>query len=248
MEKSIVSRTAFFDCIVFNNRFTARKLSAEQIGAEDFAAWKDGIAALHRKAYTVYECHENHTDDTAAVSALFAEVKSILAAIGDLSFVDRDGNEHLAPVVIDDNFVNGLMAVVANYAGRIGKKKAAQVELLESKIRNNRTLLDKYAKLNGVNPDSIANLEAEIEEFKDELDTLKDTPDMIVNKPVIGNVETFRKNFENHLARVITEQKAQTWEEYEAAKAARKAAARAKSKEARKAKRQAEAQAQATNA
>lgn len=245
MDKTIVSRTAFFDCIIYNNRFTGRKLNADQIGAEDFAIWKEGIIDLHKKAYAVYECNENHTHNADAMSALFAEVKSVLDAIGNLSFADKDGNTHNAPITIDDNFVNGLMAVVANYAGRIGKKKAAEVELIESKIRNNKTLLAKYSALNGVNPDAIAHLEAEIEEFEDELDTLKNTPDMIIDKPVIANPETFRKYFEHHLARVIEKQSAQSWEEYEAAKAARKAASKAKAKEARKAKRQAEAKAKA---
>lgn len=242
---TIVSKTALIDCLVDNNRFKNHRVNAEQIGAEDFRTWCGLVYDLQKSAYAVYEAQENHADTAAPRRNLFANVKTILNAIGDLELVDKDGNKHKAPVTIDDQFSADLADLCANYAGRIGSDKAPALQLVESRLNNAKTTLRKYAKINGVDPNTIKALEDEIENLEDERAELMETPDMCINKPVINSPNAFRKQFECHLARTIVGQKAQSWEEYETAKEERRKASNKKSNERQKAKRAEAAKAKA---
>lgn len=233
----IVSKTAFMDCLVDNNRFKSHKINAEQISAEDLRVWTALVADLHKAAYKVYEAQENHADTKAPKAALFANVKVILNAIGDLELTDKDGNKHKAPVTIDDKFSADIADLCSNYAGKIGSDKAPALQLVESRLSNARTTLNKYRKLNGVNPDTITALENEIEELTEERSTLMETADMCIDKPVMTSPNAFRKAFEHHLARTIMGQKAKSWEEYEEEKAAKKKAKNKKDNERKRAKR-----------
>lgn len=248
MNNKIVSKTAFMDCLVDNNRFKSHIINAEQIGSEDLRVWTGLVADLHKAAYKVYEAQENHADTKAPKDALYANVKVILAAIGDLELVDKDGNKHKAPVTIDDKFSADLADLCSNYAGKIGSDKAPALQLVESRLSNARTMLNKYKKLNGINPDTITALENEIEELNDERADLMNTADMCKDKPVMTSPNAFRKAFEHHLARTITGQKAKSWEEYEEEKAAKKKAKNKKDNERKKAKRAAAAENAKANA
>lgn len=229
MNNTIIAKTALLDSMIYNNRFANKTITAAQIGAEDLKTWTDLVNDLHKHAYAVYEAQENHVSDRADLNtSLFNSVKTIIAAIGDLSFTDAHGNEHKAPMVINDNFCKDLMELATKYAGRMGKDKAPELQLIESQISNTRKTLNQYENINGVNPDTIANLKAQLEELQAKKADLMNTADMCKDKPAIASPATFRKAFEHHLARAIEGQKAQSWEEYEAAKAARKAARKAR--------------------
>lgn len=243
---TIVSKTALKDCLVYNNRFRSGNISAEQIGAEDFATWKSLVLDLHKSAYKVYEAQENHAPVADLKSATIESVKTILSAIGDLTLTDKDGNVHGASIVIDDEFVSAIGDLCSNYAGKLGNDDAPELQLVLSKKRNAENLLKQYAKLNGVNPDTIKAIEDEIDELTARKEELLKTPDMSKKKPVIASESAFRSAFERHLARTIEGQKAQSWEEYEAAKEARRKARReaTKAKKAAKAKAEAEKSAQ----
>lgn len=244
-ETKIICKTAMIDCLIDNNRFNNRRINAEQIGAKDFRTWTNLMADLHKVAYKVYEATENHTDTEAPRSDLFKHVKLILSVIGDLELVDKDGNTHKAPVTIDDKFANDIADLCANYAGKIGKDKAPELQYNESKLANARTMLKKYQALNGVNPDAIKALEDEIAELEEEHDDLMNTPDMCKGKPTVASPGTFRQKFEAHLARTIEGQKAKSWEEYQEEKAAKKKKSNKKANERKRAKRAEEAKAKA---
>lgn len=228
---TITSKTALINCIIDNVSFKNRKINAEQIGAENFRVWKDYMTDCHKLAYNLYRLTEDHADKsekTKAKDNLINKIKDIFAEMGDIYLLDKDGNKHATPIKVNDDFVNDIVDLASKYAGKVGTNKAPELQLIESKIRNNKDLLSKYEKLNGVKAETIAAIEQELETLATQKEDLENLPDMKTGRPMMSGAETFRREFEQHLGRFIKGQKAKTWEEKEAEDAAKKAARKAK--------------------
>lgn len=221
------------ECLVDNNRFATRKLTAEQLGAELFRSWKDSIANLHKVAYSIYAKCEN--DDIARATAnldlspLFSSIRGILEGIGDI-------NGHKVYPTAE------LATLIIGYSGKRANADSPELQLVLSKIRNRKKELAEYENTNGVNPASIQAMKDEIAELEDKKAELLDAPDNRIKKPTRTSDAMFRLEVEHRFARVIAEQKAKSWEELEAEAEARKAERKAKNK-ARKAAKKAEANA-----
>lgn len=220
--KKITCTTALVDCLVDNNRFATKKLNAEQIGAESFREWKTLVESLHKVAYLAYmDCeNSNLTADSNDIdkTAVFNALREILTELGEVNGHKLCANAELASLVI-------------GYSGKRGNHDSPELQLCNSKIQNARNLLNKYAKMNGVNPEAIANLEAEIETLNSEKAELLNTADNRIKKPTRTTFEAFRLEVEHRLARAIAEQQAKSWEELEAEAEAKRAARRAKTAE-----------------
>lgn len=227
--KNFVNST-IADCLVDNNRFATRKLTAEQLGAENLRSWTDAVSKLHLAAYSIYaKCENDNLAEATAnldLTPLFDVIRGILEGIGDI-------NGHKVYPTAE------LATLIIGYSGKRGNVDSPELQLARSKKANRVNELRKYQKLNGVNPECIKALETEIEELDNEIAELLDQPDNRIKKPTRTSDNAFRLEVEHRFARVIANQMAKSWEELEAEDAARKADRKAKAK-ARKAAKKAE--------
>lgn len=229
---NIINKTSLVDSLVFNNRFGNKKLTAVQIGAEDLHIWESLITNLHKVSYEVYVLCENDNPTEEDLSALdmtkvYNALRDILAQIGDI-------NGHKM-------YVTTKMATlcVAKSGTGNGNWYAPELQFKMSQLSGAKRTLRDYQKTNGINPDSIKELETLIDTYEDEVSELKNTPDMWRKIATRTSANAFRSDVERTIARAISGQKAKTWDELEAEDKARKEDRKAK----RKAKRQAEAEA-----
>lgn len=218
------------DCLVDNNRFATRKLTADQLGAENFRGWNNLIDELHKVAYSVYSKCEN--DDIAKATSvlnlepLFTSIRKVLTLVGDINGHKVFPTAELATLII-------------GYSGKRANADSPELQLVLSKIRNRKKELAEYKDTNGVRPETIKAMEDEIVELEDKKAELLAEPDNRIKKPTRTSTAMFRLEVEHRLARVIADQKAKSWEELEAEEEARKAERKAKAK-ARKAAKKAE--------
>lgn len=226
MDKKVTSTTALVDCLVDNNRFATRKLTADQLGAENFRNWKDLLADLHRVAYMTYaDCENNDlTTDSPNIdlTPVFNALRVVLAQLGEVNGHKISANAELATLII-------------GYSGKRGNVDSPELQLCLSKIRNRQQELEKYENTNGVNPEAIESLKAELEKLQDEKAELLASPDNRIKKPTRSSADAFRLEVEHRLARLIADQKARSWEELEAEAEAKRQARRAKTAAKKKA-------------
>ena len=232
--KNFVNST-IADCLVDNNRFASRKLTADQLGAESFRSWTDAIEKLHLAAYSIYAKCENDNlakaTESLDLTPLFSVIRGILDGIGDI-------NGHKVYPTAE------LATLIIGYSGKRANADSPELQLTLSKLRNRKKELTDYEKTNGVNPECIKAMKDEIAVLEEIKSDLLDQPDNRIKKPTRTSDAMFRLEVEHRFARVIAEQMAKSWEELEAEEAARKAERKAKNK-ARKAAKKAEEKAKA---
>ena len=235
MNNTTFTNSTIADCLVDNNRFATRKLTADQLGAESFRSWTDSLAKLHLAAYSIYAKCENDNLAKATQSLdltpLFDVIRGILDGIGDI-------NGHKVYPTAE------LATLIIGYSGKRANSDSPELQLTLSKIRNRKKELTEYEKTNGVNPDAIKAMKDEIAVLEEIKDDLLAQPDNRIKKPTRTSDAMFRLEVEHRFARVIAEQMAKSWEELEAEAEARKAERKAKNK-ARKAAKKAEEKAKA---
>ena len=221
-----MNNTTIANCLTYNNRFAGAKLNAEQLSPETLKQWTDAVAALHKSAYSIAVKCENEQvrmeSPTVDKTALFADIRTILALIGDVNGHKLYANDAIATLVV-------------GYANRRANADSPVLQLCNSRISNNKRLLAVYEKTAGANPDSIQSLKDEIATLENERASLLSEADNRHKVVTRTSPNAFRLDVEHLIARVITEQEAKTWEQLEAENEARKAERRAKAK-ARKAK------------
>ena len=223
-EKTNVT-TTLANALVYNNRFATAKLTADQLGAEEFATWKKLVEGLHRACYAVYAQCENSgmkvENSTVDKSEIYNAMRVVLAALGDIKGHKLYANEETAIALV-------------SYAGRRGNVDAPELQFCISRISNAKKELALAEKINGYNPQAIQALKDNIDTLTAEKAELLATADMRHKQPTKTSDSAFRLDLEHYLARVITGQLAKTLEELDAEELARKEARKAKAK-ARKA-------------
>ena len=240
---TITNQGNFQAHLVNNVRFTVNNsLNSDKVGS-DFTAWKTIASHVQSYAYKVYEASENHESLDAPMSTLINEaIKPMMASIGTLKLYAQDGTAHDVPVTIDDDFIKALSIICIKHAGKVGKKESVALDFVRSQLRNAQTSLRKYEKLNGVNPEAIESLRAQVKQYTDEINARLETPDESVPQPMPAGDASFRKALEIHMGRTLTKQQAMSWEAYQAAKEAKKAERRAATKAKNQAKKQAKSE------
>ena len=217
--------TTLANALVYNNRFATAKLTAEQLGAEDFANWKKLVMGLHRASYAVYcQCENNGMkveSTTVDKSGIYDAMRVILTALGEVNGHKLYANEETAIALV-------------SYAGRRGNVDAPELQYCISCISNAKKELALAENINGYNPEAIQALKERIETLTDEKAELLATADMRHKQPTKTSDSAFRLDLEHYLARVIVGQMAKTLEELDKEEEERKEARKAKAK-ARKA-------------
>ena len=228
-EKTNVT-TTLAEALVYNNRFATAKITAEQLGAENFATWKQLVSALHRAAYSVYVQCENSgmkVESTSVdKSAIYDNIRIVLNALGEVNGRKLYANEETAIALV-------------SYAGRRGNVDAPELQYCISCISNAKKELALAEQINGYNPEAIKALKERIETRTAEKSELLATADMRYKQPTKTSESAFRLDLEHYLARVIVGQLAKTLEELDAEELARKEARKAKAKARKQAKAQA---------
>ena len=207
--------TIIANVLVDNNRFATHKVKADQLDAEIFRNWKNGIEAIRKAAYAVYaECENAGLDVKHAdtdLTAVYNALKPVLKMVGHVN------GHYLA--------IHQQLAICAvTYAGKRANADSPELQLACSMLRNRQKELTQYEKTNGVRPETLEKLRAEIAELEDKKAQLIAEPDNRIKTPTRTSAEAFRLDFEHRLARFIAEQQAKTWEELEAEAQARKQA------------------------
>lgn len=223
----INTTTALIDSLVENNRFASKKLTADHIGADNFNTWKSLVSALQNEAYHIYCKCEN---DNLAEETKHLNLDGVFNAIRDIFNEFGEINGHKIKPTAE------FATLIIGYSGKRANSDAPELQLCASRIKNRQAELKLLKATNGVNPDAIAHVEAEIEALNAEKAVLLATPDMRTKAPTRAAADTFRLEVEHRFARLISDQKAKTWEELEAEKEAARQARRAKTAEKKAAK------------
>lgn len=222
--------TTLANCLVFNNRFATQKLTADQLGAENFAIWKNLVETLHNVAYSIYAHCENNglkvENSQVDKSPIYDIVKIINKAIGEVNGMKLFANEETAIAMV-------------SYAGKRANLDAPQLKLVLTQISNAKRELTQAQETNGISQDRIAELQERIDTLTAQKDELLATADMRIKKPTKTSDAAFRLDVEHYFARTIVGQQAKSVEEIEAEKQERKEKSKAKAKARREAKKQA---------
>lgn len=229
MSKNVMNiATTLQDCLTYNNRFAPVKLTAEQIGAENFKVWTTLVKGLHNASYDVYELCENNNlsvdSDKVNKDSIYKALRDILVELGEVNGYDLKANEEIATLVI-------------GYAGRRGNKDSAAVQFIDTQIRNIKAELRQAEKFpNGITEGWVEKKQAEQAELEEKKKALLDEADNRIKKPTPTSDSAFRLDFEHRLARVINNQKARSRAEIAAEREAQRKARRATTKAKAKAK------------
>ena len=225
--------------LVYNNRFGSNKINGDQLGSESFDQWKKMEEALLEASYRVaVKCHDSALrDDRNAVdySGLYNALHPILAAIGEVNGHRLYANAAFANIMVGLSY-------------REVDSKSTELADIDLQLRNRRSELRSAKELNGVNPEYLEELQDKIDALSEKSKELCKLPDNKVKIIKSATITSFRLKLEHELARIITEQKAKTWEELEAEEEAKRQARRnrtaAKRKQARANKATADAKAE----
>lgn len=230
----ITNKTALQTALVNCTRFTVQNsLNKDKIGESDFTAWKTLVSSIQPSAYKVYEAKANHAtkaEKQALMSDVINAVKPVLKEMGTIYLYDATGVAHESTITIDDDFIESLADVCTMFAGKSGKTETPRLQLVRSQLSNTNRLIRDYEGKNGVNPDTITRLKEEAANYEAEIKHLMSIADESKPTPVPAGDSSFRKQFEIHMGRTISNQKAKSWEEYEAEKEAKRAERREKNK------------------
>jgi hypothetical protein len=182
---------------------------------------------LHKSAYVVYAYCENNglrvENSNVDKTEVFNALRSILATVGKV-------NGH--KLYANDEAVN----LIIGYSGRRANKDAPELDILRQQQANDNRILKKYKETNGVNPEAITELEANIDARAESIADLLATPDMRIKAPTKTADNAFRLEVEHLVARAVAGQNAKSWDELEAEEAERKARRNAAAKARRAAK------------
>lgn len=203
---AITNKTSLVNGLVYNNRFANLKIGADNLNEVDLKEWKTLIEALHKSAYSVYAFCENNNlqADSTEVdkSEVFNALRPIMSELGDVNGHRMLANAELATLII-------------GYAGKRGNSDSPDLQFCLSKLKNRQKELAEYKKTNGVNPEAIQHLEAEIAELEEEKTALLSEPDNRIKAPTRTSSNAFRLEVEHRIARAIADQQAMSWEALE---------------------------------
>lgn len=169
--------------------------------------------------YAFYAKKSNGTFDKALESKAFESLTAILHYVGKVNGAFIPCNY----ATIDENEkASTLYEDVLSFCWKFGVDKGVEIQIIESRIRNNNALIEKYEKANtDTAKKSIEAMTFENESLKEELSNLYNTKDKAFNIKVKNSLSNFRKSLEKVLSIIIAERLMKTEEEIQAEKKAK---------------------------
>lgn len=193
-----------------------RVVTGNDIGVKEANRLISAERKLWNEAYRYAErAHNNRLVDDVLIprDGMYAAVRELFAIIGPVNGYKLVAND--AAVV---------MAV--SMAAKTVNKWHGEADLKASQRSNAQAELRKLEGVNGVNPERIEELEKRIATLDDELEELREVPDMRTAGTTRVPFNTWRQEFEHYLADVVNGVRAKSSEELAAEEEARKAAKR----------------------
>lgn len=214
MEKTMSIYEAITAGTTVKNSAKARVNSAK-VGIDAFANWKAAENAAFEAFYNYADARrksaragENAVVNPEIETAAFAALRKILALIGDVNGHKLYANDAML------NAVAGCTMVST-------KPLAGEALTQESIVKNLRTEVNGIS--NGMNPEYVAKITSDYEVAKIRLAELKKEAGSCTTVHTRVSANKFYTSLETELATIINAQDAMSWEELEAAEAARKA-------------------------
>lgn len=206
---------------------TAR-VTGDYVGLDVYAEWRTALETAHvafyhyERAKTSLLAGKVQSVKPEKESAIQA-FRTIIALVGEVNGIKLDSSIE-------------TMESLSKYAIKDTEKLIGRAETIQSEIKNLNNQLDNVHT--GMNPDYIANLEAQLDAKEEELRLEKKKPGSVKK----GNTMTkfdgnngFAYNIEKRLGQAVEGQEAQSYEDIVAEREAKKAVARAKAKARREA-------------
>lgn len=221
------NNTTIAQCMAHNRDLKNARLNADQIGAEQFTAWKNAVKNMLKPAYIIasarHDAIVNGYKSTIDQSALYDAVKAVLGIVGKVNGHDLDVK------ALADNIIG------CSYSWKV-KDLSPELMFARSAKRNDEALLRKYKSMNGVDVNTIYDVEDKIEAQKEKIAELEAIPGNCVREYTLVSEGVFRTAVERFIGDAVKEQSAKTWEELEAEAEAKKEARRKRQQEKRAAK------------
>lgn len=210
--------------IMANRGFVGAKVNAKDMAVEQVKAWRDAVNKVHNVAYEVAAIRYNQVGGDAGIlaSKFYDALHGVYALIGEL--------DNGAKLRMDQNALNTIVSMAV--AQRTRKDPA--LERVEGMKRTDMRYLKTLEETNGANPEAIAKIKANIEEFDKQIAELKEQSMMYYKQMGKCSASAFYKAFEDFLADQIEARSILTEEQVQAEKKARNAARKAKREAANK--------------
>ena len=210
--------------IMSNRGFVGAKLNAKDMAPEQVQAWRNAVNKVHSVAYSVAATRYNEAGSDAGTiaSKFYDALHAVYALIGEF--------DNGAKLRMDQNALNTIVAMAT--AQRTRKDPA--LERVEGMKRTDMRYLKTLEETNGANPDAIATIKANIEEFDRQIAALKEQSMMCYKELGKSSASSFYKAFEDFIADQIEARSVLTEEQVQAEKKARNAARKAKREAANK--------------
>lgn len=209
-------------------------ITGEHIGPTNLTVWKNAIAKTQRATYDLREYEVKHAMTTSVgfnpnyLYHLKAEqeqcVNELIALVGRVN----------GGIIRD---VATIIKTVDKYATRTVDVYHGEALTLKQEMSELSTRIKEAEKTNGINPDYLKSLQDDYARKDARMKHLKTVPGMITHEPKLASDQTFRKEVEHEIGRMVSGLLMMPYEQVKALEAQAKAE--------KKAKRQAERQAQA---
>ena len=186
---------------------------------EEFDKYNTLVENVLNSFYAFYSKKSNGTFESALQSKAYESLTTLLHYVGKI----RGAYIPCNYATLDDNEkTSTLFEDCLSFCWKFGIDKGVEIQIAESRIRNNNTIIAQYEKTNTETAKkSILALQLENETLKEELSTLYNTRDKATNEKKKNSLADFRKRLEKVLALIIAERLMKTEEEVQAEKKAK---------------------------
>lgn len=216
-----IAKTLVHNLTVHNNKEAT--VNGGQIGVDAYASWKSALENAwrdfykYRRAMQIVEINPDKSCKDERIQA-FNSLQSILDLVGEVN-----GHAiHKSPELLDD---------LSKHAMAAKKSLTGDAMRIQSELKNLKAEFEKPN--NGATEEWTKSMEEQISAKEEELKLAKKQAGSASKFDDRAKFQTFARNFETNLAKVINGQVAKSWEELEAEDQARKDAARARRKASR---------------
>lgn len=218
--------------LIEENSHYAKKVITKDF--EEFSKWETLTANCLNAFYAFYAKSNNGTFDKELHNATFESLTSLLHYVGKVNgafipcdYATKDENEKASTLYVD----------MLSFCWKYTTAKGTEIQILESRIRNNNTLIEKYEKASTETAKkSILAMQLENESLKEELATLYNTRDKAHTEKGKNSPSDFRKKLEKDLQVIIAERLMKTEEEVQAERKAREEERKARRANGKKSK------------
>lgn len=182
-----------------NSHFAKRTINKD---FEEYEKWKNLLENCHNSFYAFYSKKSNGIYDESLKKSSFESLSKLLHYIGKVNgaFIPCD-----VATVDDNDKTSTLYEDMLSFCWKFTVNKGVEIQILESKIKNNNTIISKYEKANtDTAKKSILELQLENEKHKEKLTVLYNTKDKAHNEKSKNSLSDFMKKTEKALVQVVT--------------------------------------------